>query len=481
MSGLQVPGIGSGLDVNSIVTQLMSVSKQPIAGIDKKVTQIQTQISDFGRMKAAFEKLQSALKNLSSESSKTNLLGLKSTSSAPETLGVAVDPGATFGNFAVNIQTLAQGQKISSNSTYASATADLATVDSTISIVKGTISGGTFDNDTGAYTGATFGTPNTAVTINVKAGDSLNDIRDAINKANAGVKASVIYDGANYRLSLTTTGVGNTESLKITTSGADAAVSSLMNYDVESAQSFKQVQAASNLTGTIDGIDVSFKSNTIKDAITGVTLYAYKPGTANVSVTQDNAAVGTAVGAVTTAWNELATLYNASAGFNSATKTAGTLYGDAYLRMNFTQLRQNLFSTSASAEAGLNPQFSSLSGIGFNIAKNGLATLDSAKLGKALTDNPEAVFNLFSATGGNVFANALNTLKGMVDDKGLQTRIDGFNSRIKVLNSQKAALENRLVNEEAMLRKRFGNLDSLVANLNNTGNFLMQKFANNNG
>lgn len=477
MAGLQVPGIGSGLDVNSIVTQLMNVSRQQIAGIDKKVTQIQTQISDFGRMKASFEKLQGVLKNLSSESAKNTLLGIKATSSTPENIGVAADPGATFGTYSVKIDSLAQGQKLSSNSTFSSATADIATTDSTISIVKGTISGGTLNSTTGTYSGSSFATTNTAITVNIKTGDSLNDIRDAINKANAGVKASVIYDGANYRLSMSTTGVGNEESLKITSSGDDSAISNLLDYDVQGTQNFKQVQAAGNMTGSIDGVDVSFKSNTIKDAITGVTLYAYKTGTSTVSVSQDSASINQALGSITSAWNELATLYNASAGFNSATKTAGTLYGDSYLRMSFGQLRQNIFSSTASEGSNVNPQFSSLASIGFNVGKNGLATLDTVKLNKALADNPEAIYNLFSTTQGNVFGNALTTLKSMVDDSGLQTRLDGFNNRIKVLNSQKTALENRLVNEEATLRKRFGNLDVLIANLNNTGSFLTQKFS----
>lgn len=477
MAGLQVAGIGSGLDVESIVTQLMAVSRKPIETLDKNSKKIQTQISDMGRMKAAFEKLQNAMKTLSNPTtSQTNLLGLKTASSESTVASAAVNPGASFGNYNLEVISLAQGQKTISNQTFASNTAPITSSESTISIVKGKISGGSLNATTGIYTGATFSTDKSPTDITIAAGASLNDIKDAINKANIGTKASVIFDGTSYQLSLTTTGLGVNESLKITSTG-DATVSSLIDYDVENAQNLRQIQSASNLTAKIDGIPVSFPTNTVTDAIAGVTLYAYKTGTASISVSQDTSMISGAITSLTSAWNELTSLYNANAGYNSTTKTAGSLFGDSYLRSTFSQLRQNLFS-STGTPGSISQQFNNLGNLGITIAKNGIATLDSAKLSKALAENPENVYNLFASNNGNLFASAISTLSTVIEGKGLETRIEGLNSRVKSIANQKQSIEDRLANEEKTLRRRFSSLDTMMANMNQTGNFLSQQLSN---
>lgn len=475
MAGLQVSGLGSGLDIDSLVTKLMAVEQQPLANINLKTTKLQTQISAMGTMKASFDKFNAALTALRAPAAQTSLTGATATSSDPSVVSGTISGKPGVSNYAVTVTSLAASQKLVSASVATDPTTPLSTTAGSITFEKGAISGGTFDSVSGLYSGASFTTSSTA-SVSIPAGSSLNQIRDAINSSSAGVRASVVFDGTNYKLTLASTATGAQQSLRVSAAG-DTALSSFFSYDASGAQGFKQTQAASDLKANIDGIDITSAGNTLDKAIDGLSLVVNKVGTSTLSVSQSSTAISTTLSSLVSAWNELAGQYTALASYNSATKLAGPLYGDSYITNTFNQLRQSVFGSSF---PGASANYQTLSSVGITLNSAGLATLDASKLSNALGQDSQAVSKLFSTTAGNAGATAISQLTAALSSTGFQARVDGLNKRVATFATQKANLQERLEATEKTMRQRFTNLDSLISSLNQTSTFLSQKFSSTN-
>lgn len=164
---LASPGIGSNLDVNSIVTQLMAVEQKPLAALATKEVSIQSEISAYGTVRGALAGLQSAVQGLS-DASKFQI-GKSASSSANDVLAATATSDAVNGSFAVEVSKLAQAQRLASAGV-ASSTAVVG--NGTLTIDFGTISGGTFNSTSGQYSGASFtSNGNGAKTISIDARD----------------------------------------------------------------------------------------------------------------------------------------------------------------------------------------------------------------------------------------------------------------------------------------------------------------------
>ncbi|MFL6659897.1 MAG: flagellar filament capping protein FliD [Massilia sp.] len=396
--GLSSAGIGSNLDVEGIVTKLMSVEQQPLALLQKKETSYQAKLSGFGTLKGALSAFQTAVKGLSDIS---KFQATKGSVADPLVAGVTANASATPGNYSLKVTQLAQAQKLVAAGTVS----QVAPVGSgVISIDFGTVSGGTFDSTTGKYTGAAFTSAGNGIkTLTIDASNnSLSGIRDAINKADLGVTASIVNDGGSspYRLTLTSNATGKANSMKISVADTapDTALSALLNNDPAGTQGLSQTATAQNAELTIDGIAVSKASNTVNDVITGVTLNLLKenPTTATaVSVTRDTAAVTTSVNAFVKAYNDISQNLRDAAAYNPTTKVAAVLNGEATVRTIQSQVR-GLMTASIAGGAGA---FSRLSEIGVALDKDGLLAVDSTKLNKAMTSNFDDLASLFATTG----------------------------------------------------------------------------------
>ena len=203
---LSSPGIGSGLDINGIVSQIMTAESQPLTALDSKEAKQQTQLTAFGSLKGALSSFQGSLTALSSPAKFTAMIA----SIADNTLAnVSATSAAAIGNHSVEIQALAQAQKLKS--------ANFSTTDATIgsgvlTIQFGTYSGGSF----------VLNPEKSAESITISSGNSsLAGIRDAINQAKVGVTASIINDGSGNRLVIASNETGLSNALKITTSDND--------------------------------------------------------------------------------------------------------------------------------------------------------------------------------------------------------------------------------------------------------------------
>jgi flagellar hook-associated protein 2 len=251
---------------------------------------------------------------------------------------------------------------------------------------------------TGVYSGASFTQdPNqTSGTVTIdNTNNSLQGIRDAINKANIGVTASIIADGSATpnHLVLTSNKTGLTSSMKISVAG-DAAVSGLLAYDPAGVQKMTQTSAAQSSALTVNGVAVTGATNTVSEAIQDVTLNLSKIGSTTLSVARDNSAVTTSVNAFVRAYNDINKTLKDLTAFNPQTKESGILIGDATVRSVQTGIRQML--SAPVSDAG---SLKTLSDVGITFQKDGTLALDSSKLQNAITNNFKDIGALFAAMG----------------------------------------------------------------------------------
>lgn len=391
---LSSPGIGSNLDVNSIVQQLMSVEAQPLTTLAKKEASFQAKLSAFGSVKSALGAFQGALAGLSDPSKFETLTATPGDSTI---VTASAASGAVAGSYNLDITQLAQAQTISS-AAQASTTAAIGDgTTTTLTFQFGTISGGTLTN--GVYTGATFtqdAEQSTGTVTIDSTNNSLQGIRDAINKAGIGVTATIVADGSATpnHLVLTSNKTGETSSMKITVDG-HADLSNLLAYDPAGTQNMTQGSAAQSAAMTVNGIAISSSTNTVSEAVQGVTLNLAKVGTTTLAVARNTASVTSAVNGFVTAYNELnKTLKNLTA-YDPATRVGGTLIGDATVRTIEIGIRKTLTTSIPELSGSLK----TLSDVGISFQKDGTLKADSTKLENAIANNFSDVGALFAAMG----------------------------------------------------------------------------------
>lgn len=330
------PGIGSGLDVNSIVSGLMNVERQPLQVVAKKKTAFQSQVSAYGTLKSALSTFQTAASALNSPA-KFN--AQNATSNNLTAFTATTNGKAGVADYAVSVNQLARSQKL--------AMSGVTNVADPIGTGKITISFGTFTPAVVTPPTPSAFTPNAAktdVVIDIGASNnSLTGIRDAINASKSSVSASIVNDGTTNRLVITSKDTGEINSLKITvadddTTNGDAAGLSQLAYDptqsIGAGRNLSQLQEAKNALLNIDGISIIKPSNTITDAIDGITLNLLSTTTtsANLSVANNQDKIKESVTSFVDAYNKLDTTLRALTKYDSAGVSSGPLLGDATAR-----------------------------------------------------------------------------------------------------------------------------------------------------
>lgn len=271
-------------------------------------------------------------------------------------------------------------------------------------------------------------------TITLEAGDqTLQGIRDAINKADMGVTATIVSDGSSkpFHLVVTSTKTGEATSMKIGVSGedgsaADPALASLLGYDPAGAQGMTQTAGAQSTLLNMNGIEIKSDGTSVKDAIQGVTLDVSAVGSSTLTVTKDTAAISTAVNDFVKAFNTLNSTMSGMTKYNAETKKGGVLQGDASVRAIQSQMRRQISAVMEGTGGKLN----SLSQVGISFQQDGSLKLDSGKLNKAITDNAADFGGLFAAMG--------STTDGLVkfDKSSAATKAGTYGVNITSLASQ---------------------------------------------
>jgi flagellar hook-associated protein 2 len=391
---ISAPGIGSSLDVNSIVSQLIGIDRQPLTLLSKKQASFQAKLSAMGSVKSSLSSFQSAVSGLSNATK----FQVASVSSSDATVASASGSSiAVPGTYSLQVSSLAQAQKLVASG---QATSNTAIGSGTLTFDFGTISGGTSTN--GVYSGSSFTSNASGVkTVTIDSGNNtLAGIRDAINGASIGVTATILNDGGTspYRLVLTQGSTGLSNSMKISVAG-DAALSGLLEQNPAGTQTMTENQSAANSVFTIDGIAVSKSSNTVTDVLPGVTLNLLAKtavgASTSLTVARDTAAITNSVTQFVNAFNQITQTLNNVSAYDATTNTAAVLNGDSSIRTIQNQIRNVLNAPIA----GGNSAYSVLSEIGVSLHKGGELSLDSTKLQAAVKDHFSDIAGLFAAVG----------------------------------------------------------------------------------
>ena len=458
MATLSSPGVGSGLDVNSIVTQLVAIERKPIEQLQAKATAIQTQLSSFGLLQSYVTNVRDIAAKLADASFWSQTTASSSDASA---VAATSTTSAAAGSYSVEVGQLAQAQGLASQH-YAGATTTVGT--GTLHIELGTWGVGqtSFTPKTGA----------TAVDISVAASDTLTDVRDKINAAGAGVTALIMTDANGSRLLM-----------RSNTSGADSAFRSsgiaALAYDT-GTKTMTQNQTAANAQATVNGLAVSSTTNTLTNIVDGLTLSLSAVTTAPVSVdvVTDTAALKKTMTDFAAAYTAVVQLISTDTKYNAATKKGGILQGDGAA----TSLQRQLRSLAASASSA-SAMFTHLSDIGLELQRDGSMTVNDTKLTSALANVGE-LKKMFSSSDlvdptADGFAKRFRVVTtGLLGSSGsVTTRTAGLADELTKNQKDQDSLTLRLAGIEKRMRAQYTALDATMAKLNSTSSFVTQQIA----
>lgn len=464
MASISSAGIGSGLDVESIITKLMTLEKQPVTQLQTQASTIQTKISAFGTLQSAVSTMRDAASALTKA---TTWGATAATSSDTSVASVATGTNAIAGNYAVTVQNLAASQSVASTS-YASASALVG--EGTL-----TLETGTWDMpEPGFVARATISAMNIAISNT----DTLSDVRDKINAAGGGVTATIVTDSSGARLVLSSASTGLANGFRATGTGGAAG----FTYDATDGSSpMTRTQTAADSKALINGLEVNSASNSLTDVVQGLTINLTKVSAdpVQISVTQDNTSIKAAVNSFVTAYNALASTLKSQTKYDESTKTAGTLQGDSTAVSLQRQLRNLVVG-----DTGASSVFASLSQVGVEMQSDGSLKVNDTKLTSALGNLPELkklFANVDASDDANdgiaqrlrAFGDAVLGTEGM-----LTTRTAGLNSSLTRNQNQQDVYTTRMEAVEKRLRAQYTALDTKMASATALNTYITQQIAN---
>jgi flagellar hook-associated protein 2 len=304
---------------------------------------------------------------------------------------------------------------------------------------------------------------------------TLSGLRDAINDADIGVTATLsTISEHDVRLVITSNTIGTDGKIAMTglTGFEFDPTDGSGDLSQEAADGGQEAQSS---IIKLNGITITNDSNTVTDALQGVTLSLTKvsTSTSTLTITQDkNTKLSTAFASIVKAYNDLNTTMRDLGKYDADTKTGGPLLGNSTLRTVSNSIR-NLFQSAISGTA--NTSYKYLSDLGMEFEEDGSITFDSSVLSTATTASFSSVASM-AAT----FGSAADTLTdSMLGDEGTITAAtDGAKSSISSLNRQRERLAERLTQIEARYKRQFSALDTLIASMNTTSSYLTRQLAN---
>lgn len=395
---LTASGIGSGLDVDGLVTQLVAAERLPLERrLVTRETNLTQDISALGTFKSALADLQSSLSAVNSPAT----FQQKNASTSDSTvMTVSASAGAATGSYAISVENLAAAQSIAVRATFTSPSEVVGT--GTLTFTRGTTSytADTSDpvntaNDT--YDGfvAKAGTASSTITID-GTNNTLSGVRDAINAADIGISAAIVNDGSAYRLVLSSgeTGAENSFQVGVSDSGDSndtngSGLSRLAFNSAAGTANVYQTVAAVDAGFTVNGLALSSKSNVVTDSITGVNLTLKKTSTApvTIAITDNTAGIKSAINTFVAGYNDYLTTLNGLTAYDPSTGASGALQGDFSARSISDQIR-NAISAVSDGWVG---SYSRLAEIGITSTSTGALVVNDTKLSAALATSISSV------------------------------------------------------------------------------------------
>jgi len=460
---LTLSGIGSGLDIQGLVKQLVQAEGQAKNNaLNRRESSYKTELSALGTLKSSLSSFKDAAAKLADSD---DLLKVSATSGDESMFTASASSSASAGEYSVEVLNLAKAQKLSS-------------------------AGFSSSSDTVGTGTLTIGSGDNSFEVLIDSDNSsLAGIRDAINSKadNNSVTATIVNvddssGGTEARLVLTAneTGTDNQISIQVTEDSDDGVLETGLsqlsyNYDAGGVGSggMNELVVAEDAQVRVDGMIATRSSNSITDVIPGVTLDLKAETTSanNLSLSVNKEATKEAVQAFVDSYNKLADTYKRLTAYNADTETGGALQADFSARQIMGEVR-SILRTSDS-----NTTYGSLFSIGMEIDQYGKMSIDGDKFGEVLNAEPAALSNLLSSANG-VAGKLESSLKLALDLGGIfDSRTKSLDQSIKKVGDERLDLEDRLQTLEKRMLNQFIAMDTLVAQYNNTGNYLAGQLA----
>ncbi len=466
MATLSSPGIGSGLDIKNIVSQLVALEKRPLDSLKLQAATVQTKISAFGQIKSLVSTLSDAAGKLTSV---TGWNAVSTTSSDSKMVSASAVGGTLPTSFSVQVQGLAKAQ---------------ATASAALFPVGGGLGAGTLRLELGKWSVAPASfTPTSGVPVDIQilAADTLGDVASKINGANAGVTASVLTDASGERLLLRGKNTGEEAGFRLSVFEAgDTDPLSAQNTDATGLSRLVNgstvTQSAQNATATVNGIAVTSATNTFANTVSGVTFKAEQITTSPVDITvsKDNSAVKKNIDDFVAAYNAINQLLQEATKYDNETKSGGLLQGDSTAITLQNSLRNVLQSVTTGSSV-----YQRLADVGITQQRGGDLAVDSSKLSAAM-ENMDELRNMFRSTGAGSAEGIAVRIKKVASD--MLSSEGFFKTKDDVLKRslERNAKEQTRVNEkasrvEAQLNAKYSALDAKISSLNALNAYIGQQ------
>jgi flagellar hook-associated protein 2 len=461
-------GNGTVIDVNSIVSKLDVVEQAPIDKVTSVIDRNNVAISDLGTIKAKIAALQTDFQSFSDSGIYSNKLAASSDSTVVDA-AVSTGSAAIPGNYNINVTALASsafagfGGLDSSNVAWSTRITDPAATQ-TAATLRSFLSVGV--SSTNVITvGATGDTP--GVSIDLTQFTSLNAIRDKINSSSTSVRAAVVDTGNGYSLTFTAINGGASNSLILKDSAGTNLAATVSSAGVDAKF-------------TVNGQSFTRTSNTVLNAVPGLSLQLGKVGSSMLSVTSassQNAQV--ALNQIIDNYNSLINSYTSLSKYDPDPSKRGSLYGDSILSSVIDSITNSLmsgFKNSANSAALLdkNGKAISLITLGLELQLDGTLQFNSTMYNNSLSNG---VFDQLAAGFTSPTYTSINYAIGLSGMTGsLATNIDGIKNENNTLQSRVKDMETRKAEKMAKYRAQYSALDALLYQLQATNSSLTTTF-----
>ncbi|MBP7648170.1 MAG: flagellar filament capping protein FliD [Comamonas sp.] len=483
-------GIGSGLDVERIITETVALEKEPIKTLEVKAETINSKISTYGQIKSSVDTLNSAARDLTLDS---GFDAVKINSSNSSAVNATMTGLAAQGSYNVTVDKLAQSQTSASIKLGAKDTMGAA---GTMRFVIGNP----------GKAGAELKTVN----LDIASSDTLEGIVAKINgnpDLSKSVVASVITDSTGQQQLMVRsreTGLDNQFSMSmgtlVTQADVDAwnalsdtdkkatpfpVIGSFKPVDVEDGSNLSKLavvggitvkQAAQNAEIKLNGVEMESNTNTFKDIIPGLSISVSAKGESLLSITQDKDATQEKIQKFVDAYNAVNELLAASTKYDQESKTAGVLQGDS----STVSLQNSLRMLTQGIAGNATGKFNRLSDIGIQMQQGGALTLDAAKLQEALGDM-DSVKSMFAAkpdalgNGGGIAVNFKTLTDELLAYEGtLNNKTDSLEKQLELNKAEVEKVEKRAETVEERMRKQYTALDVKMASLSSLDSYISQ-------
>lgn len=430
-------GLGSGMDVEGLIEGLIGISRQPIARLQNRAASAKAAVTDLSNIGSLLSKLKTAATALDSAE---KVGSYKAETSNDKALSITASGNAQPGVYDIEVSQLAAAERRYSDG-FASNNAALG--------MSGTLT---------LQVGDSNDSPDqpTSATLDIDATDTLDSIIQKINDSGLRLKASSFYDGNEYRLQIRALDAGEANAITVSQDGVDLGLEKDANI----------VSRAQDAKITVDGFEVRSKSNTIAQAIPGVTLNLKQTTTDPFTITiqDDTDALGKKIKDFVDAYNGVINQVHNTAGFGKIKASNPMLAGDFALRGITNRLSAQLSRTFG------NGAFNTMASIGIQLNNDGTLKLDQTKLTNAIAKDPNAVNTILAGTASS--DGMMDMMRDLVTNLTapntgtLDIRKEGLEAQARRFNEQIGREEKRLESLESRMRKTFSEMDSTVAGYN---------------